>query len=162
MELFFYKICSTVWNFTWSIAWFFTKIWLFKVSSVGNKLIVGDGEKAFENGRLIQSSKNVSLKESLILTTDENRIRKSNYQTSWNKLNESIAYHRTWGDCYGYYLVCSGKAQVMFDVGLKPCDILPLIPIIRGSGCEIIELRKPYQDIIVCSKDVYQEVVNFF
>ena len=129
---------------------------------LGNKLIVGDGEKAFENGRLIQSSKNVSLKESLILTTDENRIRKSNYQTSWNKLSESIAYHRTWGDCYGYYLVCSGKAQVMFDVGLKPCDILPLIPIIRGAGCEIVELRKPYQDIIVCSRDVYQEVVNFF
>ena len=112
------------------------------------------GKKAFENGRLIQSSKNVSLKESLILTTDENRIRKSNYQTSWNKLSESIAYHRTWGDCYGYYLVCSGKAQVMFDVGLKPCDILPLIPIIRGAGCEIVELRKPYQDIIVCSREM--------
>ena len=127
-----------------------------------NKLVVGDGEKTFENNRLIQSSKNVSLKDALILTTDENRIKKSIYQSSWNKLNESVANCRTWGDCYGYYMVCNGKAQVMFDVGLKPCDILPLIPIINGAGCEIIELKKPYQDIIVCSRDVYHEVKSLF
>ena len=87
-----------------------------------NKLVVGDGEKAFENGKLIHSSNEMFLKKkhALILTSDENRLKRSKYQTDkWNKLNELVAYHRTWGDCYGYYLVCSGKAQVMIDVDMK-------------------------------------------
>ena len=129
---------------------------------LGNMLICGDGEKTFEDGKLIHSSNETKLKDALILTSDENRLKRSEYSDKWNKLNELVSYHRTWGDCYGYYLVCSGKAQAMIDVDMKPCDILPLIPVIHGAGCEIIELKKPYRDVIVCSKDVYQDIVKIF
>ena len=50
----------------------------------------------------------------------------------------------------------------MFDVELKPCDILPLIPVIKGAGCEIIELKEPYRDIIVCSRDIYKDIIRIF
>ena len=129
---------------------------------LGNMLICGDGEKTFEDGKLIHSSNETKLKDALILTSDENRLKRSEYSDKWNKLNELVSYHRTWGDCYGYYLVCSGKAQAMIDVDMKPCDILPLIPVIHGAGCEIIELKKPYRDILVCSKDVFQDIVKIF
>ena len=129
---------------------------------LGNKLISGNGEIAFENGTAIHCSNNSELNEALILTTDESRVATSKYKRNWQHLTKSVGHLRSWGDCYGYYLVCSGKAQVMLDIDLKPCDILPLIPIIKGAGCEIIELRKPYKDIIVCSKDVHNEVLNFF
>jgi myo-inositol-1(or 4)-monophosphatase len=126
------------------------------------KIIFGDGATTLENGKKIECSDNITLEESLILTTDENRVRSSKYNESWGLLNCLVSNHRTWGDCYGYYLVCSGKAQVMFDVDLKPCDILPLIPIIRGAGCEIIELEEPYKDIIVCSKNLKTEILKCF
>ena len=126
------------------------------------KMICGDGLTSFENGKKIECNNNISLKESLILTSDETRVKKSKYKESWQHLSRLVSNHRTWGDCYGYYLVCSGKAQVMFDLDLKPCDILPLVPIIKGSGCEIIELKKPYKDIIVCTKNLSSEVMKYF
>jgi myo-inositol-1(or 4)-monophosphatase len=126
------------------------------------KLICGDGKSAYENGETIICDNSVTLGESLILTTDENRIKLSKYKSSWERLNDLVSNRRTWGDCYGYYLVCSGKAQVMFDIDLKPCDILPLIPIIKGAGCEIIELEKPFKDIIVCAKSLKQEILECF
>ena len=49
----------------------------------------------------------------------------------------------------------------MFDIDLKPCDILPLIPVIKGAGCEIIELKNPIKiSSLVCSKDIYQDIIE--
>ena len=129
---------------------------------LGNKLITGDGKKCFEDDKVIHATIDKKIDDALILTSDENRIKRSEYFEKWNILNNNTAYHRTWGDCYGYYLVCSGKAQVMFDIDLKPCDILPLIPVIQGAGCEIIELKEPFRDILVCSKDIYQDIIEIF
>jgi len=43
--------------------------------------------------------------------------------------------YRTWGDCFGYLLVASGRADVMLDPRLdKPWDRLPLLPILEGAG----------------------------
>lgn len=126
------------------------------------KLICGNGKVAYENGYAIRCDNSITLGQSLILTTDENRINSSKYKSSWERLNDLVSSRRTWGDCYGYYLVCSGKAQVMFDIDLKLCDILPLIPIIKGAGCEIIELEEPYKDIIVCTKNLKEEILKCF
>ena len=70
---------------------------------------------------------------------------------------------RTWGDCYGYYLLCSGKADAMFDIQLKPCDILPLLPIVTGAGCETIDFGDtPNQDMAVCVPGLGGKVANLF
>ena len=122
-------------------------------------LVVANESISGFNMRDISST---SFNESLVLTTDERSISNSIYKDKWDELCNLTRYHRTWGDCFGYFLVCTGKAQVMFDINLKPCDILPLIPIILGSGCKIIELRSPYKDIIVCTPEIYDEVIKVF
>ena len=38
------------------------------------------------------------------------------------------------GDCYGYALLASGLTDVVIEVGLKPFDIVALIPIIEKAG----------------------------
>ena len=48
---------------------------------------------------------------------------------------------RTWGDCYGYYLLASGKADIMLDLDMKIWDIMPLIPIIQGANGVITTWR---------------------
>jgi myo-inositol-1(or 4)-monophosphatase len=41
------------------------------------------------------------------------------------------------GDCYAYGLLARGLRDVVVDAGLKPYDILALVPIIEGAGGKI-------------------------
>ena len=38
------------------------------------------------------------------------------------------------GDCYGYCLLAAGHIDVIMECGLKPYDIVALIPIITAAG----------------------------
>ena len=38
------------------------------------------------------------------------------------------------GDCYSYCLLAHGQIDLIVEGGLKPYDIIPLIPIIEGAG----------------------------
>lgn len=41
------------------------------------------------------------------------------------------------GDCYAYGLLARGERDIVIDAGLKPYDILALVPIIEGAGGRI-------------------------
>ncbi|OUT65222.1 MAG: histidinol-phosphatase [Planctomycetaceae bacterium TMED10] len=41
---------------------------------------------------------------------------------------------RTWGDCYGYLLVATGRAELMVDPELNPWDTAALLPILEEAG----------------------------
>lgn len=41
---------------------------------------------------------------------------------------------RTWGDCYGYVLVATGRAEVMVDPKLQLWDCAALQPVIEAAG----------------------------
>ncbi len=41
---------------------------------------------------------------------------------------------RTWGDCYGYLLVATGRAEAMLDPVLNPWDGACMQPIIEEAG----------------------------
>lgn len=41
------------------------------------------------------------------------------------------------GDCYAYGLLARGERDIVLDAGLKPYDILALVPIIEGAGGKI-------------------------
>lgn len=41
---------------------------------------------------------------------------------------------RTWGDCYGYVLVATGRADAMIDPMMNVWDCAPLLPIIEEAG----------------------------
>ncbi len=71
---------------------------------------------------------------------------------------EKGSLSRTWGDCFGYYLLCSGKADLMMDLDLKDCDILPLIPIIKGAGAKIIKLDGTHNNIVACVAELADTV----
>jgi len=38
------------------------------------------------------------------------------------------------GDCYNYTRLASGDIDIVMEADLKPCDILPLVPVIEGAG----------------------------
>ncbi len=50
------------------------------------------------------------------------------------KLLSSVANARGWSDCYGHYLVATGRADIMIDPLMKIWDNAPLLPIIEEAG----------------------------
>ena len=67
---------------------------------------------------------------------------------------------RTWGDCFGYFLLCSGRADLMMDLSLKDCDITPLIPILIGAGAKIIKLDGSYNNIVACVPELENRILE--
>jgi len=41
---------------------------------------------------------------------------------------------RTWGDCYGYVLLATGRAEVMLDPIMNLWDCAALLPIVEEAG----------------------------
>ena len=105
-----------------------------RLPAVSNEYLSGDGTQAWLNGQQVSAKQNADFKTSLILTTDMQTLENSEYCKLWNYCLQKGAKSRTWGDCFGYYLLCTGRADMMVDVGLKQHDILPLYPILRGAG----------------------------
>lgn len=70
-----------------------------------------------------------------VLATDERFVAHPARREGWLRLAGAAAMSRTWGDCYGYLLVATGRAEVMVEPGaLSPWDAAPLVPIIEEAG----------------------------
>lgn len=52
----------------------------------------------------------------------------------WQKLEATALASRTWGDCFGYLMVATGRAEVMADPVLSLWDIAAFLPIISEAG----------------------------
>jgi myo-inositol-1(or 4)-monophosphatase len=66
--------------------------------------------------------------------TDPIDIQKKFGGSGLDALFRQVKLYRYFGDGYGYYLVVTGRADVMIDAVMAPWDLIPLIPIIRGAG----------------------------
>jgi myo-inositol-1(or 4)-monophosphatase len=42
--------------------------------------------------------------------------------------------YRTWGDCFGYFAVATGAADLMLDPKLGYWDVAAIVPVIEGAG----------------------------
>lgn len=52
----------------------------------------------------------------------------------WQALEAATMTSRTWGDCFGYLMVATGRAEVMADPVLSLWDIAAFLPIISEAG----------------------------
>ncbi len=79
-----------------------------------------------------------TLSESLILTTEEKTLYVSkcgiNRYENWKSLMMNARLARNWGDCYGYLLVATGRAEAMIDPEMSVWDTAALMPIILEAG----------------------------
>lgn len=75
-----------------------------------------------------------SLADALVLTTDERFPDALGCAGPWRALADASRLARTWGDCFGYYLVATGRAELMTDGVLSPWDAACFLPIIEEAG----------------------------
>lgn len=86
------------------------------------------------NGSRAHVSSVATVDAATVLTTDERFPRSAEQRRGWQALAEAAAISRTWGDCYGYLLVATGRAEVMVDGIVSPWDSAALFPLITEAG----------------------------
>ena len=98
------------------------------------QLMLGDGTTTTLNGRPVRCRATTRLEDATLLYSDPLNPAKYQNGAAFDALARRAKLVRTWGDCYGYFLVASGQADVMADPIMNPWDIAALVPVIRGAG----------------------------
>jgi histidinol phosphatase-like enzyme (inositol monophosphatase family) len=130
------------------------------------EFLIGNNESAMLNDVTVKVSGRTKLSDSVLLTTDHLNIHKYQDIDKFNSLIHKVKLYRTWGDCYGYYLVATGFADIMIDPEMSIWDSMALIPVIRGAGGTITDYHgnDPVTGrsiIASCSEDIHNQVIDF-
>ena len=129
-----------------------------------NDFLIGDNITTEINGTNTKVRECNSLADAVILTTDHLNIEKYQNIEKFNQLIKEVKLYRNWGDCYGYYLLSTGYADIMIDPIMSPWDILPLIPIIKGAGGVITDYQgnDPVKgkSAVASSSAIHSEIIS--
>ena len=74
------------------------------------------------------------MSQALFLTTAVKDFGKFGRGEAYDALDAATRLSRTWGDCYGYLLVATGRAEVMVDPAMNVWDAAALQPILEEAG----------------------------
>jgi histidinol phosphatase-like enzyme (inositol monophosphatase family) len=101
--------------------------------ALGETLCAAPGCGSWHDGARCSVSSVSALESALVLTSDE-RLYATREWSGWRRLVDAAGASRTWGDCYGYLLVATGRAEVMVDPVTNPWDAACFVPIIEEAG----------------------------
>lgn len=102
-----------------------------------DRTVVGDNRSAWSNGVEAKVRSERSLADATVLLTDPAHARLRAAGEPFRTLLGEAGLVRSWGDCFGYLALATGRADVMFDPELSPWDLLPLLPVLRGAGATV-------------------------
>jgi histidinol-phosphatase len=102
--------------------------------AVDELVAAAPGAGCWWNGSRCRVSSVASLADATVLTTDERFPERPERATEWRALARAASVSRTWGDCFGYLLVATGRAEVMCDGTMSVWDAAALQPIIEEAG----------------------------
>jgi histidinol-phosphatase len=91
------------------------------------------GEGCFRQGQRARVSEAAEVKDALLLVTEKYYAR-SLPGDAIPRLTRAAGPVRTWGDCYGYALVATGRADIAIDPVMSLWDCGPLLTIIEEAG----------------------------
>ncbi len=99
-----------------------------------NEFLIGDNKICLLNDVQVKVREKNNLSEAVLLTTDHLNIKKYQNSEKFERLINSVWLYRNWGDCYGYYLLATGFADIMIDPIMSVWDTMALLPIVNGAG----------------------------
>lgn len=74
------------------------------------------------------------LSDALVLSGTVNTMETAGYGEQYAAVRRAARLHRGWGDCYGYYLVAAGRAELMIDPIVSLWDIAPYPLLFSEAG----------------------------
>ncbi|MCB1490728.1 MAG: histidinol-phosphatase [Rhodobiaceae bacterium] len=105
---------------------------LFYGSAAGSFLKRGDDVRPLRAGRA------VPLASASIATTSP-KLFDADDKPRYDRLEAACGLVRYGTDCYGYALLAGGHVDLVVESGLKPFDIVALIPIVEGAGGQVTD-----------------------
>ena len=101
------------------------------------ELFYADGHGAHYEGpggpRKLSVRKTTALADATMFTTTP-ALFKGEMRTRYDHLETQVQLARYGTDCYAFAMVAAGQVDIVVDPGLKPYDIVALIPIIEQAG----------------------------
>ena len=129
-----------------------------------NEFLCGDNETALLNEQKVVIRHCDKLSDAVLLTTDHLNVEKYQDAKKFDSLIRKVKIYRGWGDCYGYYLLSTGFADIMIDPIMSLWDIAALVPIVRGSGGIITDYHgnNPLKgkSIVAASPLIHEQVIR--
>jgi len=129
-----------------------------------NDFLLGDNIETRINNEITKVRNCENLSSAILLTTDYLNIEKYQNLEKFNTLIKKVKLYRNWGDCYGYYLLATGYADIMIDPIMSAWDLLPLIPIIKGAGGMITDYQGNNaikgKSAVAASNQIHKEVIS--
>jgi histidinol-phosphatase len=116
-------------------------IGVINMPALGEVAYAARGLGCFLNGEPARVSKTERLEDALLLSTDFGACARYGFGPAAEELQRRAAMRRTWGDCYGYVLVASGRADVMLDPAMNVWDCAALLPVIEEAGGTFTDWR---------------------
>lgn len=74
------------------------------------------------------------LGDGLFLTSEVTNFDEAGRRDAYQRLEAAARLTRTWGDCYGYLMVATGRAEVMVDPVVNVWDVAAVMPVIEEAG----------------------------
>lgn len=102
--------------------------------AIDELIVAAIGQGAWWNGTRCRVSDVDNLADATITTTDERFTDHPMRRERWRVLASRVSVARSWGDCFGYLMVATGRAEVMADPVLSAWDAAPFLPIISEAG----------------------------
>lgn len=99
------------------------------------------GEGAWFNGERTFVSTTATLADATMLTTDDRFPGRPARKARWEQLADATRIVRTWGDCYGYLLLATGRADIMVDDLMNPWDAAAVQVVVEEAGGRFTDFR---------------------
>jgi myo-inositol-1(or 4)-monophosphatase len=74
-----------------------------------------------------------TITDAMVFTTNPRLMNEAD-RAAFGRVESAVRLSRYGGDCYAYCMLASGHVDLVIETGLKPHDIVALIPIIEGAG----------------------------
>ena len=93
----------------------------------------GAGQGQGEEKRRLTTRACPTLAQATLMTTSPSLIAPQRLP-DFHRVESRVRLSRYGGDCYAYCALAAGHVDLVIESGLKPYDIVALIPIIEGAG----------------------------
>lgn len=111
-----------------------SSVGVINIPALGEIVSAAKGSGCFLNGKPARVSTTARLEDALLLATDFTSCERYGFGRAGELLQRRAKTSRTWGDCYGYVLVATGRADVMLDPVMNLWDCAALLPIVEEAG----------------------------
>jgi len=108
--------------------------------AIGETIAAASGAGCWWNGVRTRVSEVDTLDAATALVIDDRGFETARRRDAWRDLSSRVAVARSWGDCFGYLLVATGRAEIMVDPRVNPWDSACFVPIIAEAGGVLTDL----------------------